>query len=47
MRNVTWESTKLPEDKVPRGSKWFFKTRFNTDGTIDKYKGIMVENSYS
>jgi hypothetical protein len=47
MKNETWELTKLPENKVPIGSKWLFKSKFNVDGSIDKYKARLVAKGYS
>jgi hypothetical protein len=38
IKNNTWELTKFPKNKVPVGSKWLFKPKFNVDGSIDKYK---------
>ena len=34
-------------DKVPIGSKWLYKTKFNADGSIDKYKAKLVAKGYS
>jgi hypothetical protein len=47
MKNDTWELTKLPKNKVPIGSKWLFKPKFNVDGSIDKYKARLVAKGYS
>ena len=47
MKNDTWELTKLPKNKVPIGCKWLYKTKFNADGSIDKYKAILVAKGYS
>jgi hypothetical protein len=35
------------ENKVPIGSKWLFKLKFNVDGSIDKYKARLVAKGYS
>jgi hypothetical protein len=35
-KNGTWELTELPENKVPIGCKWLYKTKFNADGSVDK-----------
>jgi len=37
----------LPENKVPIGSKWLYKTKFKVDGTIDKLKAILVAKGYA
>jgi len=47
MRNETWELTELPENKVPIGCKWLYKTKFNADGSVDKYKARLVAKGYS
>ena len=47
MKNETWELTELPKNKVPIGSKWLYKTKFNADGSIDKYKARLVAKGYS
>ena len=47
IKNDTWELTKLPNNKVPIGWKWLYKSNFNVDGSIDKYKAILVAKGYS
>ena len=47
MKNETWELTDLPENKVPIGCKWLYKTKFNADGSVDKYKARLVAKRYS
>jgi hypothetical protein len=47
MKNETWELTELPENKVPSGCKWLFKSKFNADGSIDKHKARLVAKGYS
>jgi len=37
----------LLENKVLIGSKWFFKTKFNVDASIDKFKARLVAKIYS
>jgi hypothetical protein len=38
VKNDTLELIELPENKVPTGSKWVYKSRFHSDGSIDKFK---------
>jgi hypothetical protein len=38
VKNDTWELIELPENKVPMGSKWVYKSKFHSDGSIDKFK---------
>lgn len=40
-------SNRIPKIKVPIGSQWLFKSKFNYDGNIDKFKLRLVANSYS
>ena len=47
MKNETWELTKLPENKVSIGCKWLYKTKFNADGSVDRYKARLVAKGYS
>ena len=47
MKNETWELTEFPENKVPIGCKWLYKTKFHAYGSIDKYKARLVANRYS
>ena len=47
MKNDTWELTELPKNKVPIGCKSLYKTKFNADGSIDKYKARLVAKGYS
>ena len=47
MKNETWELTELSKNKVPIGCKWLYKTKFNVDGSIDKYKARLVAKGYS
>ena len=47
MRNKTWELVEFPKDKVPIGSKWLFKSKFRSGGSIDKLKARLFAKSYS
>ena len=47
IRNQTWELVELLENKVPIGSKWLFKYKFNVDGSIDKYTSRLAAKGYS
>jgi hypothetical protein len=46
-KNDTWELTTLPAGKKAIGSKWVFKTKLNTDGTIDRYKARLVAKGFN
>jgi len=45
--NKTWTITKIPEGKKPIGCKWVYKTKFNSDGTIEKHKARLVAKGYN
>lgn len=46
MKNQTWELVELPENKVPIGSKWLYKSKFKANGSIDKFKARLVAKGY-
>ncbi|KAL5827278.1 hypothetical protein ACOSQ3_019112 [Xanthoceras sorbifolium] len=46
-RNETWKLVDLPKGKNVIGLKWVFKTKYHTDGTIQKYKARLVAKGYS
>ena len=41
-RNDTWTITSVPHGKKAIGCKWLDKTKFNSDGTIERYKARLV-----
>ena len=41
------ELKELLENKILTGCKWLFKTKFNADGTMDKFKARLVAKGYS
>ena len=38
---------KLPESRNVIDSKWVFKTKYNADGTVDRYKARVVARGFS
>lgn len=40
--NNTWEVTELPHSKKSIGCKWIFKTKYNSDGSVERYKARLV-----
>jgi len=40
--NGTWELTSLPPGKRAIGCKWLYKTKFLSDGTIERHKARLV-----
>lgn len=45
--NNTWSVESLPPWKKVAGCKWVFKTKFNSDGLIDKHKARLVAKGYT
>ena len=41
-QNETWKIISLPKNKKPVGCKWVYKTKYNSDGTIEMYKARLV-----
>ncbi|KAJ0603641.1 putative RNA-directed DNA polymerase [Helianthus annuus] len=46
-QNHTWDLVEAPEGVKPMGVKWVFKTKFNGDGKVDKYKARLVVKGYT
>ena len=47
IKNNTWELIELPKHKKPIGCKQIYKPNFKSNGSIDKYKAILVAKGYS
>ncbi|PHT29367.1 hypothetical protein CQW23_31044 [Capsicum baccatum] len=47
LSNHMWELVDLPPENKPLGSKWIFKRKMKTDGTIDKYKARLVVKGFN
>ena len=46
-KNKTWELVDYPKDKEIIGVKWVYKTKLNSDGSIQKHKARLVAKGYS
>jgi len=40
--NRTWKLTKLPPGKKPINCKWVYRVKYNSDGSIERYKARLV-----
>ena len=47
MKNDVWEVVLRPDKKSIVTSKWIFKIKHATDGSIDKYKARFVARGFS
>ena len=45
--NRVWDLVELPKDRKPIGSKWVFKIKTNSDGSIERCKARLVAQGYS
>ena len=43
----TWDVVKKPKGKVPVGCKWVFTVKYNSNGTIDRYKAKLVAKGFT
>jgi hypothetical protein len=47
MKNDVWEVVPRPEGKKVVGSKWIYKVKHATDGSVDKYKARFMAKGFS
>jgi hypothetical protein len=47
MSNGTWEVVDQPYGCKPIGCKWVFKKKLRSDGTIERYKAMLVAKGYT
>ena len=45
--NDTWKLVDLPPGKNTIGSRWVLKTKYNSDGSVYKYKARLVAQGFS
>ncbi|GJV99533.1 reverse transcriptase, RNA-dependent DNA polymerase, LTR copia-type gag-polypeptide [Tanacetum coccineum] len=45
--NNTWTITTLPQGKTPITSKWVFKIKCNSDGSIERFKARLVAKGFT
>ncbi|KAH9650422.1 protein kinase domain-containing protein [Citrus sinensis] len=46
-KNNTWTLTHLPDGKKAIGSRWVYKIKYQSDGTIECYKARLVAKGYT
>ena len=46
-KNQTWDLVSLPKDKHPVGCRWVFTIKFNSDGSIERYKARLVARGFT
>ena len=47
MKNDVWEVVPRPEDKSVVTSKWLYKIKHGSNGSVEKYKAIFVARGFS
>nr|XP_011457403.1 PREDICTED: uncharacterized protein LOC105349435 [Fragaria vesca subsp. vesca] len=45
--NKTWSVVKLPKGKKAVGSRWIYKTKFHSNGTIERHKARLVARGFT
>ena len=43
----TWDLVELPADRKRIGSKWVFRVKHKSDGTVDRFKARFVAKGYA
>ena len=46
-RNQTWKLVQLPRVKKTVGCRWIYKIKYNSDGTVERYKARLVAKRYT
>lgn len=47
IKNQTWELVTRPKDVSPVGCKWVFSLKYNSDGTLNKHKAMLVAKGFT
>lgn len=47
VKNNTWELCDLPKGKKCVGYKWVYKIKYNSDGSIERYKERLVAKGFT
>ena len=46
-KNATWKVVSLPNNKEAIGCRWIFSFKYNSDGTIERYKVRLVAKLFT
>lgn len=46
-KNMTWSLVDLPKEKEVIDLKWIYKSKFNSDGSLQRNKACLVAKGYS
>jgi Reverse transcriptase (RNA-dependent DNA polymerase) len=46
-KNKAWVIVQLPKGKKLVGCKWVYKIKYNSNGTIERYKARLVTKGYT
>ena len=44
-RNDVWDLCDLPQGRKAVGSKWVFKRKYDVDGSIERYKAMLLRDT--
>ena len=47
IQNQTWELVDLPGGKKPVGCRWVYTIKYNSDGSLERYKARLVARGYT
>ena len=47
MKNQTWDLVDRPVERKIIGTKWVWKAKYKSDGSLEKYKARLVAQGYS
>ena len=45
--NETWDLVDAPKGVKPIGCRWVYKVKYNTDGSLNRYKAQLVAKGYA
>jgi hypothetical protein len=45
--NDTWELREIPHDKKKIGTKWVYKTKYNSEGSVERHKARFIAKGFT